>query len=207
MCFWFHAARVKFAERLVVLSEQRVTERDEIQFVGGVAQDVQGVREEEETCDVLAQGSKPPKNTPHINASAGTNDNTSDATYLMGALGLSAVLCSNLNEPNLMLLLGCTTVLYKGGDICQGHARLRNDADTLIDMVGGDAARCAQVMHPVVANAFKHSRGVSGWTPDECPDDDAAQHLDFLLVFHPAGWIFHHAAHFFQHACEGCRVV
>ena len=113
------------------------------------------------------RGSKPPRTTSHIIASAGTSDKTSDAKALMGALGLSAILCSNLNEPNLLLLLGCTTFLYKGGDICQGHARLRNDADKLIDIVGTDAARCAHVMHPVVANAFRHSRDVSGWTPDD----------------------------------------
>ena len=52
--FWFHAAREQFAERLVVLSEQRVKEREKFQCVAG--QDVQGAREEEEACDVLAQG-------------------------------------------------------------------------------------------------------------------------------------------------------
>ena len=122
-------------------------------------------RRKHATC--ARRGSKPPKTTSHINASAGTSDKTSDPKARMGALGLSAMLCSNLNERNVRLLLGCTTFLYKCGDICQGHARLRNDADKLIDMVGADAARCAHVMHPVVANAFRHLRDVLRWTPDD----------------------------------------
>ena len=40
----------------MVLSEHLVKEREEIQCVGVVGQDVQGAREEEEACDVLAQG-------------------------------------------------------------------------------------------------------------------------------------------------------
>ena len=56
MCVWFHAARANIAERLAVLSGQRVKGREELQCVVDVAQDAQGVREEEESCDVLAQG-------------------------------------------------------------------------------------------------------------------------------------------------------
>ena len=60
-----------------------------------------------------------------------------------------------------------SAVFRKGGDVCHGHALLRNDEDKLIDMVGTDAARCAHVMHPIVADAFRHSRDVLGWTPDK----------------------------------------
>ena len=56
MCFWFHAAWETVAERLVVLSEQHVKERERVQCVVDVGQDVQGARAEEEACDVLAQG-------------------------------------------------------------------------------------------------------------------------------------------------------
>ena len=46
----------KFAERVVVFSEQRVKEPKNMQCGVSVGQDVQGAREEEEACDVLAQG-------------------------------------------------------------------------------------------------------------------------------------------------------
>ena len=149
------------------MSELCVKELEKIQCVVVVGQEIQGAREEEEACDVLAQGAKTPRTTSHINASAGTSDNTSDAKALMGAFGLSVIICSKLNEPNWRLLLGNAIFCIKCKHICQGHARLRNDADKLIDMVGVDSARCAQIMHPVVADAFRHSRDVSGWASDD----------------------------------------
>ena len=72
-----------------------------------------------------------------------------------------------LERAQCAVAFGLHDFLYKCGDICQGHARLRNDADKLIEMVGADAARCAHFMHPVVANVFRHLRDVLGWTPDD----------------------------------------
>ena len=56
VCFCVHAAWEQVAECVVVFSEQRVKERKKFQFGVAVGQDVQGAREEEEACDVLAQG-------------------------------------------------------------------------------------------------------------------------------------------------------
>ena len=100
MCFGFTQLGNSLQNAFWYFSEQRAKERKTIQCGVAVGQDVQDAREEDEACGVLAQGSKPPKTTSHINANAGTNDNNSDANALMGARGLSTALCSKLKEPN-----------------------------------------------------------------------------------------------------------
>ena len=165
--FWFHAAKDTFAERLVVLSEQRVKEREKIQCVVAVGQDVQGAREEEEACDVLAQGVEASQDHITHQRQRGNQRQNFGCKSSDGGTRIVGDSLLKLERVYSAVALGQYDFLYKGSDICQGHARLRNDAGKLIDIVGADAARCAQVMHPIVANAFRHSRDVSGWTPDD----------------------------------------
>ena len=167
MCCWFHAARAKFAERLVVLSEQRVKEREKLQCVVAVGQDAQGAREEEEACDVLAQGVEASQDHITHQRQRGNQRQNVGRKSSYGGTRIVGDSLLKIELEQFGVALGLYDfLLYKGSDICQGHARLRNDADTLIDIVGADATRCAQVMHPVVANAFRHLRDVLGWTPD-----------------------------------------
>ena len=78
----------------MVLSEQRVKGREGIQCVVAVAQDAQGVRQEEETCNVLAQGVEASQDHITHQRQRGDQRNKSDAQALMGgALGLSEILC------------------------------------------------------------------------------------------------------------------
>ena len=151
----------------MVLSEQRVKEREKIQCVVVVGQDVQGAREEEEACDVLAQGVEASQDhITHQRQRGNQRQRFGRKSFDWGTRVVDDSLLK-LERAQFVVDLGQYGFLYTGNDICQGHARLRNDADKLIDMVGADNARCAQVMHPVVANAFRHSRDVSGWTPDD----------------------------------------
>ena len=113
VCFGCHAAREQFAEGLVVLSEHLVKEREEIQCVGVVGQDVQGAREEEEACDVLAQGVEASQDHITHHRQRGNQRQHFGCKSSDGAFGLSAILCSNLNEDTLRLLLGITTLCTK----------------------------------------------------------------------------------------------
>ena len=111
--FLVSRSRGQFAELLVVLSEQRVKERENMQCVVAVGLDVQGAREDEEACDVLAQGVEASQDhSTHQRQRGGQRQNfgrkSSD-----GALGLLAILCSNLNESTLRLLLGNTILCIK----------------------------------------------------------------------------------------------
>ena len=167
MGFWFHVARVKFAEQFVVLSEQRFQEREEIRCVVVVAQDVQDVSEEEDTCGVLAQGVEASQD--HITHQRQRGNQRQHFGRKSSDGGPRRVHDSLLKfeRSQLSHALGQRDCFRKGSDVFQGHALLHNDADKLIDIVGTDAARCAQVMHPIVADAFRHSRDVLGWTLDK----------------------------------------
>lgn len=208
---WLHAAKVKFAAQLVVLSEQCVQGREGIRCVVAVAQDVQDVSDEEDACGVLAQGFEASKY--QITHKRQRGNHRQHFGRKSSDVGPRIVEDSLLQSQRVQVwhALGQRGCFHRCRDVCQCHALLHNDADTLLDMVGTDAARCAQVMHPIVADAFGHSRDLLGWTPDKAHARrlpiDVAQRLEFIIVSHPAGWISHHAAHFFHHAGEGCRVV
>ena len=104
VCSWFHAVWEKCAERVVVFLEQRVKERKKIQCGVAVGQDVQGAREEEEACDVLAQGVEASQDHITHQRQRGNQRQHFGRKSFDGARGLSAILCSNLNEPNLQLI-------------------------------------------------------------------------------------------------------
>ena len=148
----------------MVLSEQRVKEREEIRCVVAAAQDVQDVSEEEDTCGVLAQGVEASQDHITHHRQRGNQRQNFGCKSSDGGTRIVGDSLLKLEPAQFAVALGLYDFLYKGSDICQGHARLRNDADNLIDIVGADAARCAQVVHPVVANAFRHLRDVLGWT-------------------------------------------
>ena len=170
VCVWFHAVWEKCAARFVVFSEHRVKERKKIQCDVAVSQDVQGAREEKDAFDVLAQGVEASQDHITHHRQCGNHRQHFGCKSCDGGTRLVDGSLLKFEVVQFAVALGLYDFLYKGIDTCQGHARLRNDADKLIDIVGADAARCAQVMHPARAYAFRHSRDVSGWTPDDAHD-------------------------------------